>query len=111
MYVVEGREFRNLLLFLREGLEDKDIPHRTQIRTAIMRHFKEYYNVLKEELAVSKFLIDSMLGVHFFCFTIGLPRANQFYCRPVVEQNALSLLRSNSALDGQEQDYGDAPAE
>ena len=55
IYVVEGREFRNLLLFLREGLEDKDIPHRTKIRTAIMRQFKEYYNVLKEELAVSNF--------------------------------------------------------
>ena len=51
---------------MRDGLEDKDIPHRTQITTAIMRNFKEYYNVLKEELVVSKSPTDSLLGVHFF---------------------------------------------
>jgi len=67
IYIVEGCEFRNLLLCLWEGLEDKDIPHRTQIRTSIIRHFKEYYNVLKEKLVVSRFLIDLLVGVHFFC--------------------------------------------
>ena len=66
IYVIEGRKFRNLLLFLWEGLEDKNIPHQTKIQTAIMRRFKEYYNILKEELAVSKFLINLLLGVHFF---------------------------------------------
>ena len=66
MYVVEGHKLHNLLLLLWEGLEDKNIPHQTQIWTSIMRHFKEYYNVLKEELEVSKFLVDSLLGAHFF---------------------------------------------
>ena len=42
IYVVEGHEFHNLLLFLQEGLEDKDIPHQTKIWTTIMRQFKEY---------------------------------------------------------------------
>jgi len=76
-----------------------------------MRNFKEYYNMLKEELVVSRFLIDSFIGVHFLFTIIGFPQANQLYCRPVVEQNMLSLLCSNSALDGQEQDYGGAAAE
>jgi len=76
-----------------------------------MRNFKEYYNVLKEELAVSRFLIDSFVGVHFLFTIIGFPQANQLYCQPVVEQNMLSLLRSNGALNGQEQDYGGTAAE
>jgi len=76
-----------------------------------MRNFKEYYNVLKEELAVSRFLIDSFIGVHFLFTIIEFPRANQLYCRSVVEQNTLSLLCSNSTLDRQEQDYGGAAAE
>jgi len=75
-----------------------------------MRNFKEYYNVLKEELAVSRFLIDSFVDVHFLFTIIGFPRANQLYCQPVVEQNTLFLLRSNSILDGQEQDYRGAAA-
>jgi len=36
-----------------------------------MRNFKEYYNVLKEELAVSRFLIDSFVGIHFLFTIIG----------------------------------------
>jgi len=76
-----------------------------------MRNFNEYYNVLKEELAVSRFLIDSFVGVHFLFTIIGFPWANQLYCRPVIEQNMLSLLCSNGAFDGQEQDYGGAAAE
>jgi len=76
-----------------------------------MRNFKEYYNVLKEELAVSRFLIDSFIGVHFLFTIVGFSRANPLYCQPVVEQNTLSLLRSNGTLDGQEQDYRGAAAE
>jgi len=76
-----------------------------------MRNFKEYYNVLKEELVVSRFLIDSFVGVHFLFTIIGFPQVNQLYCRPVVEQNMLSLLHSNGTLDGQEQDYRGAAAE
>jgi len=46
-----------------------------------------------------------------FLFIIGFPWANQLYCWPVVKQNVLSLLCSNSTLDGQEQDYRGAAAE
>ena len=39
-----------------------------------MRHFKEYYNVLKEELVVSKFLIDSLLGCYGQNLDLGDPQ-------------------------------------
>jgi hypothetical protein len=50
--VVECSEFRQLLLLLREDLQDKDIPHRTKIREAIIKAWEAYFKVLKEVLAV-----------------------------------------------------------
>jgi hypothetical protein len=40
---MESKEFRNLLLLLRGNLQEKDIPHRTTMRTRILE--------LKEEQA------------------------------------------------------------
>jgi hypothetical protein len=51
--VVECREFRDLLLLLRESLQDTDIPHRTKIRTAIIAAWAAWYQTLKASLAVS----------------------------------------------------------
>jgi hypothetical protein len=51
--VVECREFRDLLLLLREDLQDKDIPHRTKIRESIITAWKSWFLGLKSELAVS----------------------------------------------------------
>jgi hypothetical protein len=51
--VVECREFRDLLLLLRQDLGDKDIPHRTKIREAIITAWKSWFIGLKRELAVS----------------------------------------------------------
>jgi hypothetical protein len=51
--VVECPEFRQLLLFLREGLREEDIPRRDKIRAAIMKAWHAYYKVLKDELQVS----------------------------------------------------------
>jgi len=53
MNIVECREFRNLLLLLREDLQDKDIPHRTKIRESIITAWKLWFLGLKSELAVS----------------------------------------------------------
>jgi len=50
--VVECPEFRQLLLLLREDLQDKDIPRRTKIRESIIKTWHAYFKVLKEELAV-----------------------------------------------------------
>ena len=51
--VIEGPEFRKLLLYLRLTLQDKDIPQRTKVRGAIIDAWREYFDVLKQELAVS----------------------------------------------------------
>ena len=50
--IIECKEFRRLLLFLREDLQDKDIPHRTKIKTDIIQAWKDYFIVLKQDLAV-----------------------------------------------------------
>ena len=50
--VVECKEFQHLLLFLREDLEDKDIPHRTKIKMDIIQAWKDYFVILKQDLTV-----------------------------------------------------------
>ena len=50
---MECQEFRQLLLFLREDLQDEDIARRDRYRDAIMRAWYAYYKVLKDELQVS----------------------------------------------------------
>ncbi|KAJ7130448.1 hypothetical protein C8R44DRAFT_539216, partial [Mycena epipterygia] len=42
-----------LLLLLRESLQDKDIPHRTKLRSLILDAWLKYYNSLKKELKES----------------------------------------------------------
>ncbi|KIM68335.1 hypothetical protein SCLCIDRAFT_105772 [Scleroderma citrinum Foug A] len=50
--VVKCKEFECLLLFLREDLEDKDIPHHTKIKMDIIQAWKDYFVILKQDLAV-----------------------------------------------------------
>jgi hypothetical protein len=57
---VECPEFRELLLFLQETLQDKDIPHRTKIREAILEAWADAFQALKQELAVSSFHTSSI---------------------------------------------------
>jgi hypothetical protein len=61
---VECREFRQLLLFLREDLREEDIPRRDKIRDAIMRAWYAYYKVLKDELQVSLQLEDLFIQIY-----------------------------------------------
>jgi hypothetical protein len=49
---MECREFRDLLLLLRGDLEEKDIPHRTKVREAIITAWKSWFVGLKADLAV-----------------------------------------------------------
>lgn len=50
--IVDGKEFRNLLLLLKDDLNDKDIPHRSKIKTEIVKAWQDYFVVLKQDLAV-----------------------------------------------------------
>lgn len=63
--VVECPEFRQLLLLLRSDLKDTDIPRRTKQRELLLQAWKEYFQVLRSNLAAClppSFRISS----HFF---------------------------------------------
>ena len=49
---MECCEFCDLLLLLREDLEEKDIPHRTKLREAIITAWRTWFAELKLELIV-----------------------------------------------------------
>ncbi len=49
--VVECPEFRQLLLLLRSDLKDTDIPRRTKQRELLLQAWKEYFQVLRSNLA------------------------------------------------------------
>jgi hypothetical protein len=50
--VVDVVEFRQLLLLLREDLDDNDIPGRTKIRTGIMESLDGFFLKLKDGIQV-----------------------------------------------------------
>lgn len=50
--LVECYEFRELLLLLRPSLTEANIPRRTKLRELIIHVWKEYFQVLKSQLAV-----------------------------------------------------------
>jgi hypothetical protein len=50
--LVECREFRLLLLLLRNDLKEEMIPHRTKLRDLIIRAWKQFFQVLRRDLAV-----------------------------------------------------------
>ena len=65
---MECREFRNLLLLLREDLQEKDIPHRTKLHEAIVTAWKSWFITLKCDLAVgvtNQFLESHMTELFF----------------------------------------------
>ncbi|KAF8128334.1 hypothetical protein K438DRAFT_909966 [Mycena galopus ATCC 62051] len=51
--LVENRDFRDLLLLLRETLRDEDIPHRTKLRSLIIDAWLDYWEELRTELRLS----------------------------------------------------------
>lgn len=78
--VVECKEFRRLLLFLREGLCDTDVPHRTSVRNKIIETFKQYLVSLKKELGVSTCVqLRSFLVVPSNLCYLGCTRTNIFH--------------------------------
>jgi len=54
---MESTEFRNLLLLLREDLQDKDIPHRTTMTKRIIELSKEQTMHLSSQMLVSSDLL------------------------------------------------------
>jgi hypothetical protein len=57
--IVECREFRVLLLLLRNELKEAMIPHRTKIRELIIQAWKRYFVVLQKDLEVCCVSVNS----------------------------------------------------
>jgi hypothetical protein len=51
--IMESKEFRKLLLLLRGSLQEKDIPHRTTMRTRILELQKEQAEDMSDQMLVS----------------------------------------------------------
>jgi hypothetical protein len=70
---IESTELRQLLLLLRDDLDDEDIPKRDKIHDAIISAWKVYYLSLKKDLKVSFFfsffpwqwLTSTLQGFHW----------------------------------------------
>ncbi|KAJ7435286.1 hypothetical protein FB451DRAFT_1418305 [Mycena latifolia] len=58
IHLIESREFRDLLLLLRESLSDKDIPHQTKLTNLIIEAWMRYYHELKATLGAAIGLIS-----------------------------------------------------
>jgi hypothetical protein len=54
---MDAKEFRSLLLLLREDLEDKDIPHRTAMTKQILEFHGEQINHMSTQMLVSLFTL------------------------------------------------------
>ena len=54
---IENPELRQLLLLLREDMNDEDIPKRDKVHDAIISSWKAYYLSLKEDLKVSSHFV------------------------------------------------------
>jgi hypothetical protein len=54
---MDAKEFRSLLLLLREDLEEKDIPHRTTMTTRILELHEEQTKYMSRQMLVSLFIL------------------------------------------------------
>ena len=50
---MECPEFQELIHFLHQELCETDIPHHTKLRELIIETWRDYFQVLKDDLAVS----------------------------------------------------------
>ena len=54
---MDSKEFRSLLLLLRETLDEKDIPHRTTMTKHILELHEEQTKYLSNQMLVSLFIL------------------------------------------------------
>jgi hypothetical protein len=59
---VDSKEFRNLLLLLKEDLQEKDIPHRTTITKRVLEQNQEHMDHLSNQMLVGLFTLLIVLS-------------------------------------------------
>jgi hypothetical protein len=78
---VDNKEFRNLLLLLKEDLEENNIPHRTTMTKRILDLHAEQNEHLSNQMLVSLF---NLFVLHLFYFIL-------FYSRRAPWEKSLLL--------------------
>jgi hypothetical protein len=53
LYIIESHKFHDLLIFMREGLKEDDIPHLTRLREAVIEAWHRWFSILRTKLSVS----------------------------------------------------------
>lgn len=94
--LIECKEFRELLLFLRESLRDSDIPHRTSLRNKVVESWKLYLAALRKELGVSTALSCPAP------YNVIPPRSRlvEFHLQPILGQRETGPVSLLSPLTG-----------
>ncbi|KAJ7911863.1 hypothetical protein B0H13DRAFT_2327990 [Mycena leptocephala] len=88
--LIENHDFRDLLLLLRESLQDGDIPHRTKLRSLILDAGLKYYDNLKQELKGSIGKIAFTLDIWSSKVMLASPCSRDDY--PETEQVRFSAV-------------------
>ena len=74
---MEKVQFRELLLFLRDSMEDDDIPRRSKVRSLIMKALEDHFGEVTKELQVWYFFPINELTLIEMTAIIG---KSQLYC-------------------------------
>jgi hypothetical protein len=59
-------ELRDLLLLLRDDMDDEEIPRRDKVHDAILQAWKGYYLSLKQDLKVGFYFFHKLISTHIF---------------------------------------------
>jgi hypothetical protein len=80
MNLMECPEFRRLLQLLWKDLWECDIPHCTKLRELIVEAWYQYFDILKQDLAISVSLFD-LASYHLFICSVRMQ--NERYRAPL----------------------------
>lgn len=97
--VVECKEFQHLLLFLREDLKDADVPHHTKIKKDIIKAWKEYFVILKQDLAVRILSFIRLISLIISQLCSECSWGCFFHSRYMVQRYSTTLPCSDCPLD------------
>jgi len=65
--MVKSLHFHDLLLYVNQGITDAEIPHHTEVQTAIIDTWKVWFAGLKVELQV--IFVHHFLNSHAYCLS------------------------------------------
>jgi hypothetical protein len=79
--LIECPEFRSLLMYMRSDLREVTILRRTKLRELVVQVWRDYFQTLRRELAVSRLQLS---WFSLFSYFLGCNGPNFFYGGHVV---------------------------